>query len=393
MKTILFHCLLCVMVILPFAVHGQIYTPETYNLKGKVKSVISQSYRTLERDGKIVEGIKSNADQIGDFTDVSFSPQGLMEEMVYNFDGTLIHIGLKYNDKNQFIEKREWSNMGWEEGQKYLTGKFEYDANGLFSKITQFYGTGENDYVTYTYKNNGKKNIAHRITDIYYDWDDYWRYEFDGSGDYPDDFWFLWYINNGQAVEMNYYYANDTNFHNTLFFEYDEQGNQLKQYPQKVEYRYDLNHIYEYKYDKNGRRTHKKFINQYQDTDSIIVTTNYEIFYKYDSKGRLTEKKTFVLSNDSILPSAILKIDYTENGKTLEYSSITPKKEYNQVIKQFNTRGDVFREQQIDPENSNYNIIANYKYTYDEQNNWIKVLTYFNGKPNVIVNRTISYYE
>ena len=389
-KTILCNCILCVISL---TTQGQTYTTTTYNLKGKVKSVTSQAYQTQEKNGKIVEGMKRSV-QIGNFTNATFSPRGLMEEMAYNFDGTLIYIGLKYNSKNLFIEKREWSDMGWEEGKKYLTAKFEYDVNGLFSKITQFYGTSENDYVTYTYKNKGKKNVEHRINDIYFDWDDYWRYEFEGSGDYPNDYWFLWHINNGQAIEMNYYYANDTNFHSTLFFEYDAKGKQLKQYPKTAGNNYDLNYVNEYKYDNNGRRTHRKRGYLYRnEADSIETQTSFDVFYKYDSKGRLSEKQTFVWSNDSIMPSAILKIHYTEKGKTLEYSDITDTKEYNQAIEQYNIYGDLIRVQCTYPENSNYNTIENYKYTYDEHKNWIKVLTYINGEPQIIVNRKIVYYE
>ena len=76
-KPILYNCILCVIMVIPFVVQGQTYTTATYNLKGKVKSVTSQAYQTQEKNRKIVEDMKRSV-QHGTFSNASFSPQGLM---------------------------------------------------------------------------------------------------------------------------------------------------------------------------------------------------------------------------------------------------------------------------------------------------------------------------
>lgn len=394
MKIRIKHTILLVVLAIPLMSHGQIFTTSTYNLKGKVKNVESKTFETIERNGKIMEGSKSCCVYIDKFINASFTPQGLMETLTYDFDGDLINIGLKYNAKNQFVEKREWHSNG---ETKYLTAKFEYDSNGCFSKITQFFGTGENDYVTYTYKNNGKKNISHRIDDTYLDWDDFYGYEYEGSGDFPDDYWYHWYGNTGQGIELRFAHAADTNYRYVTCFEYDSKGNQIKQSPGTIMEGYS-NYSYDYKYDNNGRRTYKKmsYVSKNDETDSIETRTHFEVLYTYDNQGRLAGKQTFVPWADSIMPQIILQIYYTSGGKRLEYlTTYNGTKDYYKTTTDYNMYGSLIRTQYTYPENTDGNTTytQNYKYTYDEHGNWIKVLMYLNGNPYKIMNRKITYYE
>lgn len=385
--------LLFISVAIPLIGNCQVFTRATYNLRGKVKSVVSRSYQTRERNGKVMEGMQQHCFPVGTFVNASFSPQGLMEELTYDFDCSLINIGLKYNTENQFVEKWEWVSPE----NKFLTATFEYDTNGCFSKITQFYGIGENNYVIYTYKNDGKKNSDDQINDTYSDWYDFKRFEDESSGDYPNDFWCRWYLNNGQAVEMNYLNAANSDTRYTYLFEFDENGNQLKQYPRSVASECsDLNNVLEYKYDINGRRTHKKavFLTKNRETDSVETRLRYEIFYEHDDKGRLTRKNIFVADADTIIPHTTLKIYYTEKGKTLEYTNLHPqrsKEECLNTIHSYNIYGDLVRSQYVYPEKSARNSIKNYVYTYDQHKNWTKVLMYSDEEPQTIINREIIY--
>ena len=100
--------------------------------------------------------------------------------------------------KNQLVEKREWHNE-----VKYLSTYFEYDKDGCFSKITWFLDTDESGYITDTYKNEGKKNSSRHIIDTYLDRANFFEYEYEGSGDGFSDYWYCWYENTGENIEMN----------------------------------------------------------------------------------------------------------------------------------------------------------------------------------------------
>ena len=63
------------------------------------------------------------------------------------------------------------------------------------------------------------------------------------------------------------------------------------------------------------------------------------------------------------------------------------------TTKKYNAKGDCVKLQAETKLPKKQKNVATYEYKYDAQGNWISKMTFINGEPRQIIERTFTYYE
>lgn len=110
-----------------------------------------------------------------------------------------------------------------------------------------------------------------------------------------------------------------------------------------------------YKYDKKGKKLEEEILQQ----NSLVA----KIFYKYDANGNVSE--TEQIGADGI-SSVVRSFKYDEKGNKVEMKEIS-----KGVLK----------------------VLHTYEYEFDSNGNWIRQISYEEGKAIMVTEREISYFD
>lgn len=188
------------------------------------------------------------------------------------------------------------------------------------------------------------------------------------------------YDESGNLVEKNgygYFLSIDGTLAHQWTYKYDEKGNQI-----------EVLNVFEksrwtYKYDEKGNVLE---YNMHKANGSLGIKEKS----KYDKMGNKIENNVY--SSDGSLRSKY-SYKYDKRGNEIEESvyhsdgSLKEKETYK-----YDEKGNVIEESWY---NSNDILVANWKYQYDfdKKGNWIKRISFEDGKPTDIREREYEYYE
>lgn len=165
---------------------------------------------------------------------------------------------------------------------------------------------------------------------------------------------------------------------------------------------------YNYIYDETGRRIEMQLFS----SDNVLIT---KIIYTYTPDGFLSSDQSYDINGN-----ADKKIEYHFDDKgyvtleTIYNSGNNLKKKLSHVydlsgnqtetlifksngelekheIRLFDKYGNVTEEKTYDPAGKLIRTM-NYSYFFEDSGNWIKKISFLDGKPNLITRREISYY-
>jgi hypothetical protein len=204
------------------------------------------------------------------------------------------------------------------------------------------------------------------------------------------------YNSNKKIVKEIWYTSENKNDYKIIFIY--RKGKLIKQIDKDLREKYY--YLSKYQYDNNGNinkieefeNDSLTFCNIYQN-DSLgrkLKIETYGFGYKlkeivnnvYNKSGNLTEIVKY--NTDNKIISKIV-YSYDIEGHLIEENEFIedPKK-----YKQYNLKGDEI----LSVNEYIQDFIVVYSYTYDNNNNWTKKITYYNGKPYEIEEREILYY-
>mgnify|MGYP001219655129 CR=1 FL=1 len=329
------------------------------NIYGNVKSITENSYEAFENKNKIEKGAKIYGWKRNPFT-IYFNDKGYkIKEIETRSDGiTIIQSTFKYNSKDSLIEEISFNSS---DNPVYYT-KWEYNSFG--QKTTETRMNKEYRILSQKKWNYDKKNIL---------------------------------------IEEKYFGVND---YSTI--EYDSEGNEIeviKHHP------ISLKSIKLLKYDKNERVIEEKTTDE--SNSSWKVKFSYENNNKpkeetmYNSNDIMTLKWSFKHhKNEQVSEKTGYKI--SKEGKTIHISSVIHYSEKGREIDDvyYDSEGTI-TSQDSKKYNDNRDLIENllytsdntmtgtlrYTYKYDNKNNWIERIEYWNEYPNTITERKIDYYN
>jgi hypothetical protein len=223
----------------------------------------------------------------------------------------------------------------------------------------------------------------------------------------------------GNLIEEKKYKL-DGNLDSKSFCNFDENQNKIE----RIFYDSSVKPIlrWTYKYDGKGNLIEENKIQILSRLDSLMANyngkntnSNYstKTLYKYDDSGNLFEKSIYK-SDGSLVSKNIYKYDlkgklveddtYNSNGSlhctnTFKYDDNGNKSEDKSVGKFFFQKHTIKYDQygnQIEI-NSGYQEVgidatSAYKYEFDNHNNWIKKIEFYNNTTKHIIEREIEYY-
>ncbi len=335
------------------------------NLQGNVKSLSQISYLATEQSGEILAA--EQAQYKGplfqhDFY-CEFNDKGSLDKFTkYHSDGSLYKRHTwEYNENDSLIQASTYDS------QEQLILQLKYNKDGLlmeeyssdrtenvhFKSIFNYNATGDLIEET-TYSND----VLHSKRSFTYD---------------------------GTTLVKEGIYSFETNPMDSVLYKYnyDDKGNPSKKKIYASKQNFDIER-YLYKYDTKGNILEKKtcmydstLINrmsyQYDEQDNVIEEISYGsdntlitwYQYQYNDKREVVEKH---------------KYDSEEN---LLYRYSSKKDKYGNTI-EINT---------FYKNSSNHTQIWRGEYYFDENNNWIKLITFENNVPQFVIKREITYYN
>jgi len=264
----------------------------------------------------------------------------------------------KYNSKDSLIEKTFFDT---EQNIIYQTN-WEYDSNG--NKITETSLNSEN-------------RIVYRYT-----WD---------------------YNKANKLIEEKHFQSNDY-----TTSEYDSIGNQIVIINHEP---ISLSATKLIKYDDNGRLIEEETIDESKGSwkiqfsywgnnkikEEIMYNTNNLMTlkwgYNYHKNGQVSEKINYDISEGGKETHIAFKYYYDEEGREIDniyydaQGSIT-----SQDTKKYNKNGDLI-EYSLYTSDATMTGVFRYAYKYDNKNNLIEKIEYWNEYPNTITERKIEYYN
>jgi YD repeat-containing protein len=217
------------------------------------------------------------------------------------------------------------------------------------------------------------------------------------------------YDKNDNLIEENEYNL-DGSLDSKNTYKYDDKGNLVEKNEYDADGNLDDKDTYKYKYDDKGN-----LIEKIHDNTDVGKYT-----YKYDYKGNIIEENQYYSDGNLYLKSI-----YNDKGNMIEedcyfsYNTYTRDNKGNEIKNdsgitykatyKYNDKGNMIEMNKYYPyggcwgtkydnkgngtSGSFSNWEYTYKYEYDEQGNWIKMITYTDGYPDEVTERTINYYE
>lgn len=168
--------------------------------------------------------------------------------------------------------------------------------------------------------------------------------------------------------------------------------------------------IYTFKLDANGNETELKTTqnnkpwyrdeNTYDDRGNLIQmdeyvpwdTLNKKEYYKYDSKNNLTEKKGFMANGKFFFKYTY---SYNDLGDIIElktYLKSDTTLDSREEMK-YDDKGNKTDDTRFMTDGTK-NFDWKYEFTeFDKEGNWVKEISYSEGKPQAITERVIEYYK
>jgi len=319
---------------------------EEMNLKGKVKSLKTNTYEVIKIKGEIHKGkiiVDYESSQY-----FLFDIEGnILEKSSYKYelDGSIDKYSYKYDDNGNKTEENQYfynDTTEWKLSKKHI---YKYDNKGNLIEEGDYFSGSINSNITnkFTYKYDDKGNM---IEQCY-------------THGYFKEIYTYVYDDKGNMIEENLYNysgSDDKVYSTKQIYKYDNQGNKIEEQffqNKKVIYKSIL------KYDVNDNMIESIS----RDSDGILVGEEYN---KYDNNGNLIEEKS---NSPTMYGGVESKIIYTYNDKGNVIEKIKSSSMRNQK-----------KEDKI-------------KFEYDKNNNWIKTIFFDRNKPFGMIERIIEYYE
>lgn len=270
-------------------------------LKGHVLTLKENSYKAIEKFGKVQEGERARKSMLGfDYTK-KFNKAGAMVEYC-EFEsnlGTLVYKNsMVYNGNNQATQQRSYSANE----KLNLKSSYTYNDHGNVIEIA-VYTANDKLSARYTYKCDADGQVLAEA-----------GYRADGSLNWKKKYE---YNRRGQVIEM-FRDDSDNHFDRTYIYIYNNK-HQLKEEILK-----DADHIFDkryvYTYDKKGRRILEESYNSSAKLYSRLQ-------YRYDGRGNKTEMNEMYAGEKSIGRYSYT-YDYDRKGnwiRRIEYYNDIPK--------------------------------------------------------------------
>ncbi|MDC0339067.1 hypothetical protein OAN33_05975 [Flavobacteriales bacterium] len=214
--------------------------------------------------------------------------------------------------------------------------------------------------------------------------------------------------NLGKGTEFIEYYE-DGSLSSKYTYKYDDNGNQIEEnyynsdgvLSSKDTYKYDVNgnHNEGESYNSDGGLI-SKYLYKHDEDGNIIEEIDfdsngileYKTIFKYDDKGNPIEENNYK-SDGSLVSKNTYK--YDDKGNQIEENVFNSDGSlYYKSTSKYHSNGDKI---EMDTESYRDEITERYtftyEYTYDSEGNWIKQIGLVDGKPEILIERDIEYYD
>jgi hypothetical protein len=326
-----------------------------YKLNGEISSISQKSYETL--DGKTKGPSKQETPSEHNY-DMTFNEEGMLIMEKKWVKDTLPYEEVKYKGREVVVNKIQYAG-----GVPSLKTDYVYDEKGKNNlSITRRNGNNTPfDKVVMKYKNNKiiekityneQQNPSNRII-----------YSYDGKGNLTGE---------------NYYGATDVILHKTEY-KYNDKNQKMLE----IHYTKDGNKEYETHYTYSG--------------DKIASAETYnakgELSYieksTFDNKGNITSQYTFDKFDGLHVRQ---EYKYDNKGNNTEWIAFEGETITNKASYGYDKYGNLTKVLTIGKGGKVIEDKA-YNYEYNKKGNWIKKVFISNGRPAIITERTISYFN
>lgn len=266
----------------------------------------------------------------------------------------------KFNDKEHLISKVEYYDNGKPE-QEY---NYEYNENGLLSKITMTDHYGKGSLNTETFKYNSSDSLIYKKTS-------------ENTFSMRDSF----IRDSGNRLIMQKTFIKTDTLIQFKEFTYDLDDNL------SIEKRFNKDKLLldsiGYRFNDSGLMT-KEYVYNRNEFDIY----DYQNEHTYDSFGNNIKSKMYIDSDSSY---TIFEREFYKNGKLrlLKTKGIGYTR-FNSTIQVFDSLGNMISNRIIGDGGSaekNWSM----KFGYDSEGNWISKKSYYQNKLRSITKRTLTY--
>ncbi len=238
------------LFLLTFSITGNLQAQktgwDTYELKGKIKSLSQREYKFIEKDKKG----KRVGSYIDNF-DILFNKEGyeIKKDEFNHFEGKLYRrCTFKYDNKGYKVEKRCYlftTNM-------YEKETYKYDDNGNMIESNEYNRNGSLEFRK-TYKYDDNKNVIE-------------LYQYKNKSLFAKVIYK--YNNEGELIEFNTFTDNGSLL-DKVNYKYDSNGNLIEELHSDNK-NYNSKETYKYELDKNGNWI-KKITFKYKDKSDTFI--------------------------------------------------------------------------------------------------------------------------
>ncbi|MFC2152197.1 hypothetical protein ACFLSE_06675 [Bacteroidota bacterium] len=340
-------------------------------LKGKVKSARTTPYKASMTDGVITKGRISN--EYNHMYRLFNEDGNFIETIYYKYDG-----GMKkkttynYDESGKLVEYKEYNYEYNPQGRLASRWEIKYDSTNKKTRTDQHADGMLYQSTRYIYNKYGKL--------IYEGTYDHLRREFSqiSTNTYDD--------NGNLIIEKSA--GSDGDIYIFRSYKYNKEGEKIVDNAHRKDSSISMSTIYDGYDEKRGVSTYRKYKNvntyltKHEYKSNEKGTFKYEV--EYDPDGNITrvtvsqcddyDNRTGIQTfynnescNISIDENYVVSFMYLDDA----YDFVT------ETVDDYKTK--VLRE--------------NYKYEYDEKNNWIKKTRFIKTTPQEITERQIEYYD
>ena len=370
---------------------------ETDNLRGKVKSIIRESYTQDSIGGLVISQQEVvEYDELGRHTYKSY------------WFGSYYY---KYDDMGRIIEKNYY------EGDSSISNT-SWLANWMERETFDFYAIPTDQY-QYTLGNRFAANVSPSEGEVpsnkTYKYDDEGNliernsYNADGSLSRKETYK---YDDEGNRFEANSIQSRDTNVFEEIagtsykasdatqgdmtsevVVKYDDEGNLIEgvDFPSVDGFLFVSNT--EPSFSPSTTLKPSKETYKYDDKGNLIEWYYYELHdglaatYKYDAKGNLIEEISY---SHAGVGNTTYK--YDAKGNKIEENSYFIGLLDRKYTMKYDAKGNLIEGNSYEADGS-LDYKYTFKYEFDEKGNWIKIISFRNQIPESIEEREFEYYE